>query len=252
MVQRYGRFGVDMGSKGCALGIREIDPHLEIARAFGCKVDVRDGLCTIARGEADAPAAVWLDYQSVTATETFLMFAATRDTPSRLTNAACEPHVRNLCEMLVSMGAEIDGIGTSRLVVRGRSDLRGGNFAVIDDHHEVATYAAIGASTGSRLTIRSSVAADMELIVRQFRKVGLNVRIEGEDVVTGPSDFRVARPLTPEGMTKVEAAPWPYFPADILPQIIGASIQAKGEVLFWNKVYEGRLVLVGGTREVRR
>ena len=81
----------------------------------------------------------------------------------------------------------------------------------------------------------------MDLIVRQFRKTGLNVRIDGSDIIIGPSDFIIEKPLTPEGITKVEAAPWPYFPADILPQIIGATIQSKGEILFWNKVYEGAL-----------
>jgi UDP-N-acetylglucosamine 1-carboxyvinyltransferase len=240
MVHRLGHFKLDMGSKGCALGIREVDPHLEIARAFGCRVEVRAGLCAIMAG-GNSPADVWTDYQSVTATETFLMFAATRPGWSQLTNAACEPHVRCLSQMLIAMGAEVEGIGTSRLRVRGRPDLRGGDFAVIDDHHEVATFAAIGAATGGRLVVESGVAADMPLIVRQFRKVGLNVAIDGERVVTGPSDFIVERPLTPEGITKVEAAPWPYFPADLLPQIIGASIRARGEVLFWNKVYEGAL-----------
>ncbi|WP_179380251.1 UDP-N-acetylglucosamine 1-carboxyvinyltransferase [Jannaschia marina] len=241
IVHRFGQFAIDLGSKGCALGIREIDPHLLIARAFGCEVEIDGGLCTIEGGPKSQGADIWLDYQSVTATETFALFAASRPARSVLTNAASEPHVRHLCEMLVSMGARIEGIGTSRLVIEGTDRLVGGRFAVIDDHHEVATYAAIGAATGSTLTIRSSVTADMELIVRQFRKVGLNVRIEGDAVLTGPSDFRVERPLTPEGITKIEAAPWPYFPADILPQIIGASIQAKGEVLFWNKVYEGAL-----------
>ena len=241
MVQRFGRFAIDLGAKGCALGIREIDPHLLIARAFGCTVDVDAGVCRIERGGHANDAEIWLDYQSVTATETFLMFASSRSARSILTNAACEPHVRHLCEMLVSMGARIEGIGTSRLTVEGTGQMAGGTFAVIDDHHEVATYAAIGAATGSTLTIQSDVSSDMELIVRQFRKVGLNVRIDGDNVVTGPSDFIVQQPLTPEGITKVEAAPWPYFPADIMPQIIGASIQAKGEILFWNKVYEGAL-----------
>ena len=241
MVFRLGQFRVDLGSKGCALGIREIDPHLEIAVKFGCKVTVSQGACQIDQGKENQSPDIWLDYQSVTATETFLMFAATSSAEARLMNAASEPHVAHFCKMLVKMGVEIDGIGTSRLTVRGNQNLLGCNFEVIDDHHEVATYAAIGASTCSHLTIKSSVSHEMDLIVRQFRKTGLNVRIDGSDIITGPSDFIIEKPLTPEGITKVEAAPWPYFPADILPQIIGATRQSKGEILFWNKVYEGAL-----------
>ena len=81
----------------------------------------------------------------------------------------------------------------------------------------------------------------MKLIVRQFQKIGLNVSITETGLLTGPSTYEVEKNFTPEVVTKVEAAPWPYFPADILPQIIGASIQSKGEILYWNKVYEGAL-----------
>lgn len=245
ILYRFGAFEIDLGSKGCALGVREIDPHLEIARKFGCRVEVNQGICSIKQGSRAQMADIWLDYQSVTATETFAMFAACRPGTSTLTNAASEPHVACLCNMLVAMGATIEGIGTSKLTVTGSEHLAGGTFEIIDDHHEVATYAAIGAATGGALVIESSVCAQMELIVRQFNKTGLNVWVEGNLIKTGPSTFVVEETLTPEGIAKVEAAPWPYFPADVLPQIIGASIQAKGEIVFWNKVYEGALFWSG-------
>ncbi|MTI01103.1 UDP-N-acetylglucosamine 1-carboxyvinyltransferase [Roseibium sp. RKSG952] len=241
MLHRFGEISIDIGSKGCALGIREIDPHVHIAEAFGCRAEVEGGLCHLRRPKTFQPADIWLDYQSVTATETFVMMAALTPGRSRLNNAACEPHVRDLCLMLEKMGAKISGIGTSALEVEGVGNLSGIEHAVPEDHHEIATYAAIGAATGSDLKIETRVSDDLRLIVRQFRKVGLNVWIDSETIRTGVSDHIVAEPFTPEGVTKVEAAPWPYFPADILPQIIAASIQARGEILFWNKVYEGAL-----------
>ena len=236
-----GKFEFDQDAKGCALGVREIDPHLSIISEFGCSVAYNGTSCLISKPAAYTPANTWMDYQSVTATETFLMMAVLTKGVSRLTNAASEPHVKYFCQFLIEMGAKIKGVGTSLLEVEGVESLSGVTFRVPDDHHEAATYAALGAATGGVLKINTHIVDEMTLIVRQFQKVGLNMKIVEGGILTGPSTFEVEENFTPEILTKVEAAPWPYFPADILPQIIGASIQAKGELLFWNKVYEGAL-----------
>lgn len=241
IIYRTGRFEFDQDAKGCALGVREIDPHLEVLTSFGCDIAYNGQKCVITCLDGFKGADVWLDYQSVTATETFLMAAVIAKGKSRLTNAACEPHVKSFCDFLTAMGAKISGVGTSILTVEGVESLSGAECRVPDDHHEAATYAAIGASTGGILNIETHISSEMKLIVRQFQKVGLNVSITETGLVTGPSSFRVQKNFTPEVITKVEAAPWPYFPADILPQIIGASIQSQGEILYWNKVYEGAL-----------
>ena len=241
IIYRTSRFEFDQDAKGCALGVREIDPHLEVLKSFGCDIAYNGQKCVITCLDGFKGADVWLDYQSVTATETFLMAAVVAKGQSRLTNAACEPHVKSFCEFLTEMGAKITGVGTSILTVEGVDNLSGAKCRVPDDHHEAATYAAIGASTGGILNIDTHISSEMKLIVRQFQKVGLNVSITEAGLVTGPSSFRVEKNFTPEVVTKVEAAPWPYFPADILPQIIGASIQSQGEILYWNKVYEGAL-----------
>ncbi|RXJ74619.1 UDP-N-acetylglucosamine 1-carboxyvinyltransferase [Veronia nyctiphanis] len=241
LLHRVGSFKLDHGSKGCALGVREIDPHLDVVSAFGCQVFYDGQECYVKAPDSFHAASLWMDYQSVTATETFLMMAVLAGGVSTLTNAACEPHVKYFCHFLQQMGAKIEGVGTSILTVEGVDRLSGVEFKVPDDHHEAATYAAIGAATGGVIEIETDVAPDMPLIVRQLRKVGLNVTLSGNKITTGKSHFIVENSLTPETYVKVEAAPWPYFPADLLPQIIGASIQSKGEVLFWNKVYEGAL-----------
>ena len=241
IIYRTGRFEFDQDAKGCALGVREIDPHLEVLKSFGCDIAYNGQKCVITCLDGFQGGDVWLDYQSVTATETFLMAAVVANGTSTLTNAACEPHVKSFCDYLIAMGAKISGVGTSILTVEGVDKLSGTHCRVPDDHHEAATYAAIGASTGGILNIETHISSEMKLIVRQFQKVGLNVSITDTGLVTGPSSFRVQKNFTPEVITKVEAAPWPYFPADILPQIIGASIQSEGEILYWNKVYEGAL-----------
>ena len=236
-----GKFEFNQDAKGCALGVREIDPHLNIVSEFGCNVSYDGANCIISKPNSFRNADIWLDYQSVTATETFVMMAVLVPGISRLTNAASEPHVKYFCKYLESMGAKIKGIGTSVIEVEGVQSLRGTNFRVPDDHHEAATYAAIGAATGGVLKINTHIVNEMDLIFRQFRKVGLNVTVTKNSIITGPSNFQVEKSFSPELITKVEAAPWPYFPADILPQLIGASIQADQEIMFWNKVYEGAL-----------
>ncbi|MBS1301742.1 UDP-N-acetylglucosamine 1-carboxyvinyltransferase [Loktanella sp. SALINAS62] len=241
VLHKTGRFEFSQDAKGCALGVREIDPHLEVLEKFGCGVAYNGTSCVLTCPDGFIGADVWQDYQSVTATETFLMAAVMAKGKSRMINAACEPHVKYFCLFLNEMGAKITGLGTSILEVEGVDVLHGVDFRTPDDHHEAATYAAIGAATGGVLRVVTDIAPEMVLIVRQFQKIGLNIKITDTGLITGPSSFIVEKGFTPEIVTKVEAAPWPYFPADILPQIIGASIRCKGEILFWNKIYEGAL-----------
>lgn len=240
VVVRTGRLTFDTDAKGCALGLREIDPHLEILQKFGCDFltvqpyDIRkDGALTAQE--------IWADYASVTATETFAMIAATARGTSVLMNAASEPHVQALCEMLVAMGAQIDGAGTSRLTITGVDRLSGTRARVPDDHHEVATFLAIGGVTGGRITVQTDVTPHMTLILRQFGKLGLEFEV-GEHAITVTGWSReIAKPFTREMLPKIEAAPWPYFPADLLPQAIGVAVGCNSEIMFWNKIYEGAL-----------
>lgn len=241
---RSGSLHFDTEAKGCALGVREIDPHLEILQRFGCRMTRRHPCHMEAAGPATA-AKIWADYASVTATETFIMMASVAAGVSVLNNAASEPHVQALCEMLVAMGAKIEGIGTSRLTITGVDHLRGTNAHVPDDHHEVATFLAIGGVTGGRLRVESGIGEHMELILRQFGKLGLEFEVEDEAVTVTGWTRKITEPFTTELLPKIEAAPWPYFPADLLPQAIGVAVGCEGDIMFWNKVYEGALGWTG-------
>ncbi|MBT9371433.1 UDP-N-acetylglucosamine 1-carboxyvinyltransferase [Rhizobium sp. CSW-27] len=237
---RTGRLCFDTEAKGCALGVREIDPHLEILQAFGCRI-LSSHPCEMEAPDLYRGARIWPDYASVTATETFIMMASVAKGTSVLNNAASEPHVQALCEMLVAMGARIEGIGTSKLTITGVGRLAGTRASVPDDHHEVATFLAIAAVTGGRLRVESQVGHHMELILRQFGKLGIAFEVEENAITTAGWSRKVAEPFTVELLPKIEAAPWPYFPADLLPQAIGVAVGCQGDVMFWNKVYEGAL-----------
>lgn len=237
---RSGKLTFDTEAKGCALGVREIDPHLAIIEQFGGRIDQTHPYRITVPGDITA-ADIWPDYASVTATETFAMIASFAKGTSTLNNAASEPHVQALCEMLISMGADIQGLGTSRLTVTGVGRLSGVTARVPDDHHEVATFLAIGGVTGGRLTVETDMGPQMVLILRQLGKLGLQFETSQSAVTVVGWSRRITEPYTAEMLPKIEAAPWPYFPADLLPHAIGIAVGCDGDIMFWNKVYEGAL-----------
>jgi UDP-N-acetylglucosamine 1-carboxyvinyltransferase len=239
LLQRMKRLSLPSNAKGCSLGIRELDPHLEILEKLGAKIVQGDSLKMTLKGGFVATRH-WPDYMSVTATENFVMAAVLADGVSTLINAASEPHVQDVCEMLVAMGAKIAGIGTSKLTVEGVNRLRGGTFTISTDHHEVVTFLALGAITGGEVKVRQSVPQHFDLITRAFEKLGVKISHQGDTaIVRRDQPLVVEQPFTSNLLPKIEAAPWPYFPVDLLPCMIALAVRAKGAMQFWNKVYEG-------------
>jgi UDP-N-acetylglucosamine 1-carboxyvinyltransferase len=238
LLSRLSRIAIRSNAKGCSLGVREIDPHLEVLRSLGATVEADDAL-TIALAGRFRGARHWLEYMSVTVTENFAMAAAIAEGSSVLLNAASEPHVQDLCSALVAMGARIAGIGTSRLEIEGVARLNGATIDIGTDYHEVVTFLALGAITGGSVRVERSVPQHFDLIARSFSKLGVGVTHEGTTaVVTAGQRLKVEPPFTPNLLPKIEAAPWPYFSVDLLPLMIALSTRAEGTIHFWNKVYE--------------
>jgi UDP-N-acetylglucosamine 1-carboxyvinyltransferase len=239
LLQRLGRLTVPANAKGCSLGIRELDPHLEILAKLGARI-AHDGALTMRLRGRFHGARHWPDYMSVTATENFVMAAALADGTSTLLNAASEPHVQDLCHALVAMGAKIDGIGTSRLTVEGVRRLGGTAFTIGSDYHEIVTLLSLGAITGGAVRVRQALPQHFDLMSRAFAKLGVQVRFHGDTaVVRAGQRLAVEHPFTSNLLPKIEAAPWPYFPVDLLPCMIALAVRAEGAVMFWNKIYEG-------------
>ncbi|THD81267.1 MAG: UDP-N-acetylglucosamine 1-carboxyvinyltransferase [Phenylobacterium sp.] len=242
LLRRFGRAVLEDEAKGCTLGVREIDPHLEVFKAFGAQVESSGGAVIVTAPKVFAPVRHWLDYASVTTTENFLMCAALAGGRSQLVNAACEPHVQEFCQVLTRMGAQISGAGTSTLEVEGRPSLGGAAYRFEDDFHEVATFLALGAITGGQVEVRNGAPEQFALIARTFGKFGVEVRHLGGWSRTLPVERLAVRPpFTGHLLAKVEAAPWPYLPADLLPIFVALGARSQGQTLFWNKVYEGAL-----------
>jgi len=247
LMLRWKKIKIQSSIKGCSLGVRELDPHLDILSRFGASIDRGNPLTMNFNGRFRS-IHYWADYMSVTATETFLMAAVLSEETSDLNNAASEPHVQDLCHFLTRMGASITGIGTSRLNVRGVETLKGTALTISSDYHEIATFLALGAITGGEVIVEDNVPRHMELITRSFGKLGVTIEMEskrpGGDtgssaIVRAGQSLQIQQPLTPNLLPKIEAAPWPYFPVDLLPVMVALSVKAHGAMMFWNKVYEG-------------
>jgi UDP-N-acetylglucosamine 1-carboxyvinyltransferase len=252
LLRRFGRATIEADPKGCTLGAREIDPHIEVFQLFGATVTAgQDEAIAITAPCGLGAADHWLDYASVTTTENFILCALAAQGRSRLMNAACEPHVQELCAFLSRMGARIERDLAGALVVSGPSEgLDGVTYRFEADFHEIATFLALGAVTGGTVTVRNDAPERFGLIDRTFAKFGAEIaHDDGWSRVAPAPRLVVHAPFTAHVLQKVEAAPWPYLPADLLPIFIALGVCADGSVLFWNKVYEGAL---GWTSELAK
>lgn len=242
LLARFGVARIEDDVKGCTLGAREIDPHIEVLRQFGSEIERREGSLLVRLSTPLVAVRHWLDYASVTTTENFVLCAAKARGTSKLTNAASEPHVQEFCAFLKMLGARIEGIGTSQLTVEGVDELGGGEFQFAEDFHEIATFLALGAITGGDVVVKNSTPEQFPLIDRTFAKFGVAITHEdGWSRASHGHRLRVLEPFTQNVLQKVEAAPWPYLPVDLLPIFIALGVKAEGSVMFWNKVYDGAL-----------
>lgn len=224
---------------GCALGIREIDPHLTILRELGAEVETNGSI----RIKIDCKfkgAKLWPDYMSVTTTENFVMAASKADGTSTMVNCASEPHVQDLCNFLQSMGARIEGIGSSILTVHGVEELHGTDYTISSDHHEITTLLALGAMTGGEIHVRKAIPERFQLINNAFKKFGVDITYDGDTAIVKENcRLEIKQPYTQNMLQKIEAAPWPYFPADLMPLMLALAVKSDGNIMFWNKLYEG-------------
>jgi len=238
LVSRMKNIEVKEEIGGCSLGIREIDPHLEVLESLGSKIE-HDGTLKI-KTEKLKGNFLWQEYMSVTTTENFIMAAVKAEGVSTMVNAASEPHVQDLCNLLVAMGAKIEGIGSCKLVITGVNELHSAEFIISADHHEITTLLALGAMTGGEIRVNNSEPEHFPLIVKSFKKLGVYIEYDGDTAIVRENQkLEVEKPYTANMLPKIEAAPWPYFPADLMPLMVALAVKAKGSIMFWNKLYEG-------------
>lgn len=235
---------------GDVIGRRRLDTHFLGFQALGATFDL-NGIYEI-EAKKLVGTEIFLDEASVTATENIIMAAALADGQTVLMNAACEPHVQGLCRMLVSMGAEISGIGTGTLRISGSKRLHGTTHTVGPDYLEIGSWIGLAAVTNSDITITGTRPEELRMINHVFAKLGVHPELQattpGAHGVPGLADLRI-RPGQPlevrrdlhGAIPRIDDAPWPAFPTDLMSIVITTATQCKGTVLFFEKMFEGRM-----------
>jgi UDP-N-acetylglucosamine 1-carboxyvinyltransferase len=229
---------------GDFIGRRRLDAHLDAFSDLGASVDGDRWIELKAPAGGLRPCAIFMDEPSVMGTENALMAAALTPGPTTISNAASEPHVQDLAHLLSAMGAEVSGIGSNVMTVHGRDRLGGAEHTISPDHIEVGSFMALAAATGGELRIRDAAPADLVMVRRQFRRLGLESAIEGDDVIVPPEQRLRIKADIGDAIPKIEDGPWPAFPADLTSIALALATQADGEILIFEKMFENRLFFV--------
>jgi UDP-N-acetylglucosamine 1-carboxyvinyltransferase len=227
---------------GDVIGRRRLDTHIHALVQLGAEIRTNRRYHMRADGLVGAP--VFLDEASVTGTENAVMAAVLARGETVISNAACEPHVQDLCRFLVALGAEIAGIGSNVLRVRGVERLHGGEWRICPDHIEVASFIGLGAVTNGEILIEDVVPDDLAGIWPGFDRLGIECRIEGSSIRVPGGQELVIRDDLGAQIPKIEDGPWPAFPADLTSIALAVATQARGTVLIFEKMFENRLFFV--------
>lgn len=230
---------------GDVIGRRRLDTHFEGLAPLGIHMAWKEDAFRLRRKRAFRGADLLLDEASVTATENILMAAVLAPGRTVILNAACEPHVQDLGALLIKMGARISGIGTNRLEVDGVSELGGARHRVGPDYIEIGSFIAASAVTGGALTVSELPdAITLQVMQRTFSRLGVAWTVnDGGLHLPARQKLRVRRDLG-DAIPKMEDGIWPAIPSDLLSVALVLATQTRGEILFFEKLFESRLYFV--------
>ncbi len=240
LLARLGRANVPPPG-GDVIGRRRLDPHIHAFAELGASIDIgeRYELKGALRGTH-----IHLDEASVMATENAVMAATLTPGKTMISNAACEPHVQDLCRFLNSLGAKVSGVGSNVLEITGVERLFGGSHAIGPEHIEVGSFIGMAAVTGGDLTIDGIVNDDLWPIIPVFRRLGIELETGDGWVRVPPGQELVVQDDLGGAIPKIEDGPWPAFPADLTSIAVVVATQARGTILVFEKMFESRLFFV--------
>ena len=241
LLARFGRAVVPPPG-GDVIGRRRLDTHFHAFAELGVTVE-SNGAYELSADRL-VGTRMYLDEASVMATENAIMAAVLAEGETVVGHAACEPHIQDLCRVLVSLGARIEGIGSNVVHIQGVGELGGGSYRLGPEHIEVASFAALAAVTGGDLTIEDVEPDDLFSIVPAFRKLGIELEVGATSLRVPPG--QTLQVIDDHGgqIPKIESGIWPAFPADLTSIAVVAATQAHGTVLVFEKMFESRLFFV--------
>ncbi len=231
---------------GDKIGRRRLDTHFHGFENLGARfvydeaadqyyVEAPDGL----KG-----AYVLMDEISVTGTANILMAAVLAEGTSTIYNAACEPYLQQLCRLLISMGAKIDGCGSNLLIIHGVEKLGGASHRILPDMIEIGSFIGLAAMTQSNIRIKNCQVPELGIIPRVFRQLGITIDVDNDDLVVPAQDIYEIQSFIDGSIMTIYDAPWPGFTPDLMSIVLVVAIQARGSVLIHQKMFESRLFFV--------
>lgn len=227
---------------GDVIGRRRVDTHFLALQELGVNISA-NGQFVFSTNKL-VGADIFLDEASVTATENAVMAAVLAEGQTIITNAASEPHVQDLCKMLISMGAKISGVGSNILTIDGVKKLHGTEYRIGPDYMEIGSFIGLAAATKGSITITGVEPRDLRPIKLAFKKLGIHWELDG-DSLTVPIGQSMQVDTDLGGMTpKIDDSPWPGFPADLTSVMTVVATQVSGTVLIFEKMFESRMFFV--------
>jgi len=234
LLARFGEAKVSLPG-GCAIGSRPVDQHIQGLRAMGAEITIEGGYIH-AKATKLKGARIRTDMITVTGTENLLMAATLADGETVLENAAREPEVTDLANLLVAMGAKIEGIGTDRLVIQGVPELHGASHAVISDRIEAATFLCAVAATGGDIQLTNTRTDIFDVALDKLREIGLQLTV-GADTIRAKMDGR-PQPVS------FRTTEYPGFPTDMQAQFMAVNTIAGGASRVTETIFENRFMHV--------
>ncbi|MBR7138015.1 MAG: UDP-N-acetylglucosamine 1-carboxyvinyltransferase [Lentisphaeria bacterium] len=250
LLARCGR--VELGRPGGdSIGRRRLDGHFYGLENLGAKFSEDASFRFTRQGKRLQGRELFLDEPSVTATEQIISAAVTAEGTTTLYNAACEPHVGDLAEMLNKMGARISGIGSNILTIEGVEKLHGVEHEVIFDHINAGSFVALAAATGADLTIEGVRPRSFWMLRRVYERLGINVGLYDNRITVSADQSRQIKYDSGGPFLQISDGPWPQFPTDMMSCTIVAATQCRGTVTFFEKMFDGRMNFIDRLIDMR-
>ena len=244
LLARFGK-AVVAEPGGDKIGRRRLDTHFLGFKKLGARFDFNE-----ARNVYEIHASVLkgcymlLDEASVTGTANIIMDSAFAKGTTTIYNAACEPYIQQLCHLLNKMGAEISGIGSNLLTIVGTDRLHGADHRILPDMIEVGSFIGMAAMVGDGIRIKNVSLKDLGIIPDTFRRLGVKIKVEDDDLLIPRQPHYVIDSFIDGSIMTIADAPWPGLTPDLLSVLLVVATQARGSVLFHQKMFESRLFFV--------
>lgn len=244
LLARFGR-AIVAEPGGDKIGRRRLDTHFLGFKKLGAQFDfnAKRNVYDI-HSEHMKGCYMLLDEASVTGTANIIMAAVLAEGITTIYNAACEPYIQQLCRMLNSMGAHIEGIGSNLLTIAGASSLHGTTHRILPDMIEVGSFIGMAAMTGNGIRIKDVSLENLGIIPEAFRRLGIKIQVEGDDIFVPAQPHYEIDSFIDGSIMTIADAPWPGLTPDLLSVLLVVATQARGSVLFHQKMFESRLFFV--------